>query len=122
MRATRTSSKSGTSIFREKPRGNGGGRMHGCARAQIVLRGGSRPVREYWDAVPGRGHTESVSQADKDSLRVVPHGLFRVVLTPEPSRIDYQRHPEVLREWAWLLLPVRWGYPSAPSVGSEVKL
>ncbi|TMQ58010.1 MAG: hypothetical protein E6K76_08855 [Candidatus Eisenbacteria bacterium] len=83
---------------------------------------GKFPYPGEWEAVAGLGHTESVSRADKDSLRVVPHGLFRVVLTPEPSRIDYQRHPEVLREWAWLLLPVRWGYPSAPSVGSEVKL
>jgi hypothetical protein len=45
-----------------------------------------------------------------------------VVLTPEPSRIDYRRNPEVLRDWAWLILPVRWGFPAAPSLGSEIKI
>jgi hypothetical protein len=27
----------------------------------------------------------------------------------------------VLRQWAWLLLPARWGFPAAPSLGSEIK-
>ncbi len=81
---------------------------------------GNYPYPGEWEAVAGLGHTESVSGPGRDSARVVPHGRFQVVLTPEPSRIDYRRNPEVLREWAWLLLPVRWGFPSAPSMGSQM--
>ena len=53
---------------------------------------------------------------------MLAHDKFRVILTPEPSRIDYRNKPEVLKEWAWLILPVRWGFPAAPSLGSEIKL
>src|SRR5213594_1073501 len=81
---------------------------------------GNYPYPGEWEAVAGLGHTESVSGPGRDSTRVVPYGRFQVVLTPEPSRIDYRRNPQVLREWAWLLLPVRWGFPSAPSLGSQM--
>ena len=81
---------------------------------------GNYPYPGEWEAVAGLGHTESVSSPGKDSTRTVPYSRFQVVLTPEPSRIDYRRKPEVLREWAWLLLPVRWGFPSAPSLGSQM--
>jgi hypothetical protein len=66
------------------------------------------------------GAPESVQKVDEDSTRLVPYYEFDVVLTPEPSRIDYHGKPEVLREWMWLIFPVRWGYPSVKSVGSEL--
>jgi opacity protein-like surface antigen len=81
---------------------------------------GNYPYPGEWEAVAGLGHTESVSGPGKDSSRTVPYARFQVVLTPEPSRIDYRRDPEVLREWAWLLMPARWGFPSAPSMGSQM--
>ena len=81
---------------------------------------GNYPYPGEWEAVAGLGHTESVSGRGKNPARTIPYGRFQVVLTPEPSRIDYRRNPEVLREWAWLLLPVRWGFPSAPSMGSRM--
>ena len=81
---------------------------------------GNYPYPGEWEAVAGLGHTESVSGTGADSARVVPYSRFQVVLTPEPSRIDYRRKPGILREWAWLLLPVRWGFPSAPSLGSQI--
>ncbi len=81
---------------------------------------GNFPYPGEWEAVAGLGHTESVSGRGKNPARTIPYGRFQVVLTPEPSRIDYRRNPEVLREWAWLLLPVRWGFPSAPSMGSRM--
>ena len=83
---------------------------------------GSYPYPGEWEGAMGLGHPESVPKGDKDSTRIIRYHQFRVVLTPEPSRIDYHRAPEVLKEWAWLLLPLRWGYPSAPSVGAEIKL
>jgi hypothetical protein len=83
---------------------------------------GNFPYAGEWEAAAGLGHTESVSHADGDSLRVVTHDRFRVVLTPEPGRIDYRGHPEVLRDWIWLLLPARWGYPSAPSLGGSIHM
>lgn len=83
---------------------------------------GCYPYAGEWEGAMGLAHTESVSKPDKDSTRVIPYHKFRVILTPEPTRIDYKRRPEVLKEWAWLLLPVRWGFPSAPSFGMEIKL
>ncbi len=67
---------------------------------------GTYPYPGEWEGAGGLGAPESVHRADRDSARVVPYHRFRVVLTPEPGRIDYQRHPEVLRDWIWLLLPV----------------
>jgi hypothetical protein len=82
---------------------------------------GNFPYPGEWEAAAGMGAPESVKAPGNDSTRIIPHHRFRVVLTPEPSRIDYQRHPEVLREWAWLILPVRWGFPSAPSADFGLK-
>lgn len=105
-----------------------GGRLYNILDYPIRLFGGEHnegahgtyPHAGEWEAVAGFGGTESVSRADKDSLRVVPWRKFDVVLTPEPSRIDYGAKPEVLREWAWLLLPVRWGDPVSTSLLSEL--
>ena len=82
---------------------------------------GCFPFPGEWEGAAGLGTTESVSRAGADSARVVSHDRFRVVLTPEPGRIDFRRRPEVLKEWAWFLLPVRWGFPSAPSLGSSIR-
>jgi hypothetical protein len=81
---------------------------------------GTYPFPGEWESAAGLGHPESVQKADEDSLRVVPHHRFKVVLTPEPNRIDYVAHPEVLRDWLSFVIPVRWGFPSAPSLGSTV--
>jgi hypothetical protein len=105
-----------------------GGRMYNVFDFPIrLLRGennegshGMYPFPGEWESAAGLGHPESVHKADEDSTRVLPYDRFRVVLTPEPSRIDYRRHPEVLREWISFLLPVRWGFPSAPSLGSSI--
>jgi hypothetical protein len=82
---------------------------------------GTYPYPGEWEGAGGMGAPESVHKADQDSTRVVPYHRFRVVLMPEPSRIDYGRKPEVLKDWVWLLLPVRWGFPAVTSVGSEMK-
>src|SRR5688572_28148671 len=81
---------------------------------------GCYPFAGEWEGAAGLSTTESVSGAGDDSARVVSHDRFRVILTPEPGRIDFRRRPEVLEEWAWFLLPVRWGFPSAPSLGSSI--
>jgi len=82
---------------------------------------GHYPYAGEWEAAGGLGAPESVRPAGRDSSRVVRHDQFRVILTPEPSRIDYQRRPDVLKVWAWFVLPIRWGFPAAPSLGSEFK-
>ena len=81
---------------------------------------GTYPFPGEWESAAGLGHPESVHKADKDSTRVVPYHAFRVVLTPEPNRIDYFRNPEILREWIGFVVPLRWGFPSAPSLGSSI--
>lgn len=82
---------------------------------------GCFPFSGEWEGAAGLGTTESVSGVDADSARVLKHDRFRVILTPEPGRIDFGRRPEVLAEWAWFLMPVRWGFPSAPSLGSGIR-
>ena len=81
---------------------------------------GTYPYPGEWEGAGGMGAPESVHKADRDSVRVVPYQRFKVVLMPEPSRIDYRRKPAVLKQWMWLLIPVRWGFPSVTSVGSEM--
>lgn len=81
---------------------------------------GSFPYPGEWEGVAGLGAPEHVRGIDQDSLRVVSYRQFEVKLTPEPERIEYHRQPDVLREWGWLLLPVRWGFPVSRSVGSEL--
>jgi hypothetical protein len=78
------------------------------------------PYPGEWEGAAGMGAPESV-RATSDSSRVLPWHGFRVVLMPDAERIDYGRHPEVLRDWAWHVLPVRWGFPAVPSFGWEIK-
>jgi hypothetical protein len=106
-----------------------GGRAYNILDYPIRILAGDRnegshgcyPFSGEWEGAAGLGTTESVKGADGDTSRVLPHTRFRTMLTPEPSRISYHEHPEVLKEWAWLLLPVRWGFPTAPSLGSGIK-
>jgi hypothetical protein len=106
-----------------------GGRMYNILDYPIRILGGDRnegshgafPYAGEWEAAGGLGAPESVRQAHGDSSRVISHTRFNVVLTPDPSRIDYERVREALREWAWLILPARFGFPSAPSLASEIK-
>ena len=83
---------------------------------------GNYPYPGEWEAAAALGHTESVAGPGADADRTVTHDQFRVVVTPEASRIDYRGHPEVLRDWAPLLLPVRWGFPSGRSLASTIRL
>lgn len=107
-----------------------GGRMYHLPDYPIRLFAGERnegphgnyPYPGEWEGVAGLGAPESVQPVKGDSSRVVAHHQFDVILTPEPSRIDYRRRPEVLREWGWLLLPVRWGFPVSTSVLSELNM
>ncbi|MBI2536472.1 MAG: hypothetical protein HYW06_05815 [Gemmatimonadetes bacterium] len=106
-----------------------GGRMYNVLDYPIRIVAGDRnegshgnfPFAGEWEAAAGLGAPESVKGVGGDSSRVLSHDQFDVVLTPEPTRIDYPRRPEALREWGWLILPVRWGFPAAPSLGSEIK-
>ncbi|MEO5826241.1 MAG: hypothetical protein ABIR59_10165 [Gemmatimonadales bacterium] len=105
-----------------------GGRMYHVADYPVRLVAGDRnegshgsyPFPGEWEGVAGLGGSESVQRVDKDSLRAIPYHRFDVILTPEPIRIDYVAKPEVLREWAWLLLPVRWGFPVSPSTAAGI--
>jgi len=81
---------------------------------------GTYPYSGEWESAAALGSPEAVHKADQDSTRVVQYYRFRVALTPEPSRIDYLAKPEILSEWLSFVIPVRWGFPSAPSLGSAV--
>ena len=64
---------------------------------------GSRPGLE--DGRLGRG---SVVRLDRED---------RIELVPDWERVHVQLYtdPEVRERWAWLVLPIRWGYPAAES-------
>jgi opacity protein-like surface antigen len=107
-----------------------GGRMYNLLDFPIRLVAGEHnegahgtyPYPGEWEGSAGLGAPESVQKPDKDSSRVVPYHRFRVVLMPEPGRIDYRNKPEIIKEWGWLLLPVRWGFPSVASFASELQM
>jgi hypothetical protein len=52
-----------------------------------------------------RGHAESF--ADPEKIEIVPDGERVVDLVKE--------NPQARRDWAWLVLPIRWGYPATQS-------
>ncbi|UCC83730.1 MAG: hypothetical protein JSW46_02005 [Gemmatimonadota bacterium] len=52
-----------------------------------------------------RGHAESF--VDPDKIEIVPDGERVVDLVKE--------NPQARRDWAWLVLPLRWGYPATES-------
>lgn len=105
-----------------------GGRMYHVLDYPIRVLAGERnegshgkfPYAGEWENVAGMGAPESIARVGSDSSRVLSHEQFDIVLLPEPTRFDYRRNPELLREWAWFLLPVRWGYPVVPSLGWEL--
>ncbi|MGQ0704273.1 MAG: outer membrane protein [Gemmatimonadales bacterium] len=105
-----------------------GGRMYNVFDYPIRLLGRERnegshahfPFPGEWEGAAGLGAPESVRPAG-DSSRVISWDRFRVILMPEAERLDYLRHPEVLKEWAWHVLPVRWGFPAVPSFGWEIR-
>ena len=77
------------------------------------------PYPGEWDNVAGMGGPESVKAVGRDSSRWIAHDRFDIVLLPEPTHLDFRSRPELLREWSWFLLPVRFGFPAVPSLGSE---
>lgn len=83
---------------------------------------GNYPYPGEWEAAAALGHTESVPGRDGNTRRNLSHHDFKVMLIPEPSRMDYRSHPELLEDWSFLLWPIRWGFPSGPSPASAFKL
>ena len=104
-----------------------GGRMYHLLDYPIRLLAGDRnegshahfPYPGEWDNVAGMGGPESVKAVGRDSSRWIAHDRFDIVLLPEPTHLDFRSRPELLREWSWFLLPVRFGFPAVPSLGSE---
>ena len=105
-----------------------GGRMYHLLDYPIRLFAGDRnegshaqfPFPGEWDNAAAMGGPESVKAIGRDSSRWLAHDSFDVVLLPEPTRIEYGARPELLREWLWYLLPVRFGFPEVPSLASEL--
>lgn len=83
---------------------------------------GNFPFPGEWEGATALGHTESVSGRAGNRDRLLGYDEFRIELVPAPSRVDYTTRPDVLRQWGPLLLPVRWGFPSGPSLASAFKL
>jgi hypothetical protein len=45
-----------------------------------------------------------------------------IVLVPDWERVDrlMDEHSAARSEWAWLVLPLRWGFPVSPSIGAGI--
>jgi hypothetical protein len=103
--------------------------------------GATYPFAGTWQTIGPLGATESVwgrvmprlaERATPDSggseltdVRGRSYLTYRradIVLMPDWERLLplVKNDPVVAREWAWLLLPIRWGYPATKSPGAGV--
>ena len=98
---------------------------------------GTYPFTGLYKNVGQAGATEQISQrfdhreysAAGDHKREVPEGGYRrgkVVSFASPDRIEIlpdgervmdlvKKNAQARRDWAWLVLPIRWGYPATES-------
>ena len=94
---------------------------------------GSYPLPGTWQSVGPMLATEKLSglavpivtQTKGDTLAFADPNfmLFRrseLVLVPDWERVDrlMDEHPNARSEWAWLVLPLRWGFPVSASIGA----
>jgi len=83
--------------------------------------GASEAITTNFDHQKHFGATESKKRKNRNSF-----GRGDVVEFDDPSRIEVvpdwecvidllENNPEARRDWSWLILPIRWGYPAASS-------
>ena len=100
---------------------------------------GTFPFSGTWQGVGPVGATEQLSGTTVPRLRrgaevgdgtpldqlfeddhFIAFEASEIVLLPDWERVAglVLRHPQAMREWSWLLLPVRWGFPASASPGA----
>ena len=97
--------------------------------------GSSYPFPGTWQAVAGFGVTETVNgrvvprvNADPavaldssiEDAEFMTYGAEDIELIPDWERVERLviEEPAVRREWAWLVLPIYWGFPATVSPGA----
>jgi hypothetical protein len=81
------------------------GIWRGIASGSSEKVGGGRPRKER------AGSEEFLSFGEKELMLVADWERRTVSLSNDPER---------RRDWAWLVLPIRWGYPATQSPGAEL--
>ncbi len=97
---------------------------------------GTYPFQGLYKDVGPAGTSEAIQQdfdyrayldSDRPGLEDGPFGRNAVVRFDRPDRVevwpDWERihdllytDPEVRREWSWMVIPIRWGYPATQSL------
>ena len=95
----------------------------------------SYPFPGVWESVGPLGATEKVFGAAVPDVRSdsslpwyrlvddeysLNYRASDMTLVPDWERVEplVLEHPDARREWSWLLLPIRWGYPAMESLGA----
>ena len=93
---------------------------------------GTYPLPGTWQSVGPMLATEKLSglavpviaQTMGDTLAFADPNFMlfhrsEIVLVPDWERVDrLMEHPAARSEWAWLVLPLRWGFPATESLGA----
>ena len=97
--------------------------------------GSSYPFPGTWQAVAGFGVTETVNgrvvprvnadpavplSASIEDADFVTYGAGDIALIPDWERVErlVLDEPDVRQQWAWLVLPIYWGFPATVSPGA----
>lgn len=97
--------------------------------------GSSYPFPGTWQAVAGFGVTETVNgrvvprvkadaavplSASIEDADFVTYGADDIALIPDWERVErlVLDEPDVRQQWAWLVLPIYWGFPATVSPGA----
>lgn len=80
--------------------------------------GGSYPFRGIWRDFSGFFARERINGSGKS----ISYQKNQIQILPDWERLFQARyflgaihHKDVRKKWSWLILPIRWGYPSSPS-------
>jgi hypothetical protein len=89
---------------------------------------GTYPFPGIYKGIGPIGATEEINgeldylDAMRDSTKFLTYSPERIEIVPDWERIQdlVLNDPEARREWSWLMLPIRWGFPASKSPAAGI--